>query len=533
MERRYTWQSSSRRDESTSSKEVIVGLMGITGAGKSTFIETVTGRRGIAGHSLDGETREVKSYDTVIDGVKVTLVDTPGFDDNLESNMDIMKKISTWLASSYQDNRLLSGIVYLHPIKTPRMTGAAMRTLDMIRSMCGEKFYQNLALCTTFWDEIERSQGFLREKELMENPGFWREMVDRGANCHRLDGRKAACVEVLRTILNNQPTPLRMNEEMASPGGIFENTAAARSAGAGGSGGDIQAMKRMYEDMLTRAREETDLLLKRQKEQHERDMQMEKFRMEMAFKTQIETLKMEKEMNDLRLENIKTIHKEKEEMLQRMQSDTRRNLTEEQTRSDKIASDRLDELNRLRAKKDEIERAMEATKREMREKETATQKKLKDEEAYGRLERLKLQSSWTKYQIEMFGEVGPATGAKMFIDTTLYLSLMMTCDSCCNPLGSGRYYCCATCSELKQPATNTYDLCRHCYEQGRRCLSQDHTLEEKNVNDGLAGVCGRAVGLAKKIFCNVCLEACLGMYLRKLNNLTASAAVLQYFYSAS
>ncbi|KAF3921643.1 hypothetical protein AA313_de0208678 [Arthrobotrys entomopaga] len=425
--------------------------------------------------------------------------------------MAILKKISTWLADSHRDNRLLSGIVYLHPIKTPRMTGSAMRTLDTIRKMCGEKFYQNLALCTTFWDEIERSQGFLREKELMENPGFWKEMVDRGSNCHRLDGRKVACVEVLRTILNNQPTPLSINEEMASPGGRFENTAAAYSAG--GDGEDTRAMKRMYEEMLARAKEETDLLLKRQKEQHEREMQMEKFRMEMTFKAEIETLKMEKEMNDLRLEHIKKFHEEKEEMNQQMQRASIRNLTDEQARNDKIDSERTEEMKKLRAKKEEMERMVENIKQELREKETVTQKKLKDEEAYGRYKRLTLHSVWVKYQLVVFGELGPEMGAKMFIDSNPYRSLMMTCDSCCNPIGSGKYYCCTTCSALKTPVGNTFDLCRHCYNAGRRCLSQDHTLEEKTINDEITGVCERASEPEKGVTCNVCLEVCVGFYL--------------------
>ncbi|KAF3922069.1 hypothetical protein ABW20_dc0108287 [Dactylellina cionopaga] len=317
------------------------------------------------------------------------------------------------------------------------MAGSAQRTLGTLRAMCGEKFYQNLALCTTFWDEIDRAQGVQREEELLENPEFWKEMVDRGSNCYRLDGRKMACMEVLKAILKHQPSPLLLNEELASPGSRFENTAAARSTNIE----NTETIKKMYEEMLARAREETELLLKRQKEHHEHELQVQKLRMEMTFKTEIDTLKLEKEMGQLRLESITSIHKEKEKAFQQMQSETRRNLTDEQTRYDKVASSRQHELRELKSSREEAEKKIEIMKRELQEQDATWKKKLKNQEAAGRFKTANANTNFVRYQIKLLEKLRAKTEFTISVDTRTYPALLTTCDSCGNRLAAGTYYC--------------------------------------------------------------------------------------------
>ena len=46
-----------------SEKEIIIAVMGVTGAGKSTFIQTATQNKDvIIGHGLESETKITKGY---------------------------------------------------------------------------------------------------------------------------------------------------------------------------------------------------------------------------------------------------------------------------------------------------------------------------------------------------------------------------------------------------------------------------------------------------------------------------------------
>jgi len=58
---------------------VWIAVMGVTGSGKSTFIQTATGDRSVGvNHGLRSCTREVEVHSTRVDGFLVNLIDTPG-----------------------------------------------------------------------------------------------------------------------------------------------------------------------------------------------------------------------------------------------------------------------------------------------------------------------------------------------------------------------------------------------------------------------------------------------------------------------
>jgi hypothetical protein len=76
-----------------------------------------------------------------------------------------LQKISS---ASYKTNLKLSGIIYLHGIKDERVTNTIMRNLAMFRSLCGDKPLKNVALVTTFWDELlDKAKGEKREQQLI------------------------------------------------------------------------------------------------------------------------------------------------------------------------------------------------------------------------------------------------------------------------------------------------------------------------------------------------------------------------------
>lgn len=61
------------------------------------------------------ETKKVAPYSFTMEVRMFALIDTPGFNDTTPSDWDVLVKIADWLEDSYQEKRLLNGILYLHP----------------------------------------------------------------------------------------------------------------------------------------------------------------------------------------------------------------------------------------------------------------------------------------------------------------------------------------------------------------------------------------------------------------------------------
>lgn len=80
------------------------------------------------------------------------LIDTPGFDDTTRSDTDILKEIVDVLNRLYTQKIRL---IYLHRISDVRMQGSAVRNLDMLRSLCGEDAFPNIALESTMWQTLD------------------------------------------------------------------------------------------------------------------------------------------------------------------------------------------------------------------------------------------------------------------------------------------------------------------------------------------------------------------------------------------
>jgi len=115
----------------------VVAIMGVTGAGKSSFIKLVTGNEKITiDHGMESETSKITGYNTWVQGRQYVLVDTPGFDDTSLSDTHVLKMLAAWLESTYRSGTKLSAILYVHPITQTRMQGTALRNLTMFKQLC-------------------------------------------------------------------------------------------------------------------------------------------------------------------------------------------------------------------------------------------------------------------------------------------------------------------------------------------------------------------------------------------------------------
>ncbi|OXV09206.1 hypothetical protein Egran_03027 [Elaphomyces granulatus] len=191
----------SGEDITFTKRDVIIAVMGVTGAGKSTFISLLLDQENEIeiGHGLQSCTTKVGVYYFIHRGVRIFLIDTPGFDDTTRSDSEVLKDIAFWLAAAYTKEAQLAGIIYLHRICDPRMQGSALKNLRMFKQLCGKDNLGSVILATTHWINVSESVGQARTNELMETRDFWGGMIEIGSKVVKHDGSK----ESARLIVSN------------------------------------------------------------------------------------------------------------------------------------------------------------------------------------------------------------------------------------------------------------------------------------------------------------------------------------------
>ncbi|KAJ2935050.1 hypothetical protein H1R20_g2003, partial [Candolleomyces eurysporus] len=164
-----------------------------------------------------------------IDGRKVVLVDTPGFDDTTKSDSDILKLIADFLTNSYKDGHKLAGLLFIHRISDFRMGGISLKNFRTFRRLCGEQTLRNVVIVTNMWSAVDPQLGAQREQELLtqDDLGF-KSALEKGAKMMRHDGTGQSAADILRYILgNNNPMALQIQREIVDEKKDVSQTAAA------------------------------------------------------------------------------------------------------------------------------------------------------------------------------------------------------------------------------------------------------------------------------------------------------------------
>lgn len=102
---------------------------------------------------------------------------------------------------SYSDNKLLSGIFYLHRITDNRMAGTPLRNLQVFRKLCGKDALDRVYLTTTMWDEVDEHVGD-RRLNLLETM-YWKTMITQGAKVVRCND-DGSPKKLIRDILDGE-----------------------------------------------------------------------------------------------------------------------------------------------------------------------------------------------------------------------------------------------------------------------------------------------------------------------------------------
>jgi len=183
--------------------DLVIPIMGPTGVGKSTFINTVYGRNVMTvGHDLQSCTSKIEHVIVPHPrdrNRRIVFVDTLGFDDTYVDDAQVLKLIAVWLARSYSDGMKLSGIVYLHEISQTRMFGTSRKTLTMFNKLCGDDALKNVILATTKWSGIDDEVGQRRELQLCDT--YWKPMLAQGSRMARFTYTRESAWDIVNLII--------------------------------------------------------------------------------------------------------------------------------------------------------------------------------------------------------------------------------------------------------------------------------------------------------------------------------------------
>ncbi|KAH7084618.1 P-loop containing nucleoside triphosphate hydrolase protein [Paraphoma chrysanthemicola] len=218
-------------DNDNSRDDVIIAVMGTTGAGKSTFISGSTKDETIRqGHGLISCTSRVSIHTTKIKDRTVHLLDTPGFDDSNRTDLETLQELAYWLAAAYEHDIKLSGIIYLHRISDTRLQGSALRSLTAFKAMCGEAALGGVVLATTMWDTIppnDMTKALNRQAELRNR--ICQDIQTSGGKVVALSAANIDRMKILQHIVErNQRLTLRFQEELVVENKLIYETGAAK-----------------------------------------------------------------------------------------------------------------------------------------------------------------------------------------------------------------------------------------------------------------------------------------------------------------
>jgi energy-coupling factor transporter ATP-binding protein EcfA2 len=196
-----------------SQSDIIIAVMGPTGAGKSTFINKAAGiEETEVGHGLESCTHQiqvVRCFDRE-QNRQIVFVDTPGFDDTNISDLDILHVIADWLKLTYEKEIRLSGLLFFHRISDNRMAGSPLKHLKTFHNLCGVEALKNVVLVTTMWDQVDEDVGNNRENELTTK--FWKTMIELGCHTSRFDNTAESAMDIVSQFQDSRCTVLLQRE---------------------------------------------------------------------------------------------------------------------------------------------------------------------------------------------------------------------------------------------------------------------------------------------------------------------------------
>lgn len=258
----------------------------------------------------------------MVNGVRVWLIDTPGFDDTNRSDAEVLKDVAFWLAAAYTRETQLAGIIYLHRITDVRMLGSAKRNLRMFKQLCGANNLNSVILVTTHWSDkkgkpVPEDVGQQRINELVETNEFWGEMVQRGSRVERHDGTSESANRIVSNLVARQiRVTLDIQKDLIDRQMNLFDTNAGRALQA-----ELIEERQRSEKRLAELKEDMELALKDKDERWQKQIEGDRARFEAGIQ------KGYADMEDLKT-NMKKMAEEKEAQIRAMEAEIERGACE-------------------------------------------------------------------------------------------------------------------------------------------------------------------------------------------------------------
>ncbi|MCJ1435760.1 hypothetical protein MMC27_005135 [Xylographa pallens] len=320
---------------------LVIAVMGETGSGKSTFINTVIGNDIMdVGRDLQSCTTTLVDAQLFLDGHTVRLIDTPGFSDTHLSDTEVLKRIASYLEGMYRAGIKLSGIVYLHKLTNDKMVGSARKNLQMYRKLVGRKGLQNVVLASTKAQLVhDRTEADHRHHQLKTI--YWKDMIDEGSKVWKYDGERETALRIVRSIMGNHPRALQIQRELVNEGMDLLETAA---------GAELNA------ELLAERRKKDAEVAEVKRLQEEERVEMKKEREEERKQAQAEQERIRREAETAR-QNDRKLHAELlEEQLVKEKKASEEREHRWRLEQEEILESNTREFERMREERDEAER---------------------------------------------------------------------------------------------------------------------------------------------------------------------------------
>ncbi|RXW18923.1 hypothetical protein EST38_g6933 [Candolleomyces aberdarensis] len=151
-----------------------------------------------------------------LEGRRVVLFDTPGFDDTNMTETEILRIIALELEKQYRKGQTLHGIIYVHRISDFYVNGLAKTNLGTFRKLCGDSSLQNVVIMTNMWSRLHSEpEGRRRAAELASTDDFFKPAIAEGAvMVHHMQSTVESARTMIRQVLKNHPIVLNAHEEI-------------------------------------------------------------------------------------------------------------------------------------------------------------------------------------------------------------------------------------------------------------------------------------------------------------------------------
>jgi DNA repair exonuclease SbcCD ATPase subunit len=232
----------------------------------------------------------------------------------------------------YKNGSKLAGIIYIHRISDERFTGISGRNFKMFRQLCGDSTLKNVVLVTNMWGKVEQGVGEAREQELANV--YFKPALDKNAQLARHHNTMQSSHDIIRRIMKNNPTPLRIQEELVDEGKDIKDTAAGEAVNE-----ELNRLIKHHEAETKALREEMRQALKEKDEETRKELEEE-------------TRKIREQMNKMRKESEAMSSKYNEER-KKMEETMKRMQEEARQERERAHAEHMKQINELKA---ELER---------------------------------------------------------------------------------------------------------------------------------------------------------------------------------